>query len=422
MSRQYRIRPWIIWALGAIGFFFAFFQRVAPSAMLGDLMRDFQGNAATIGTLSAFYFYAYISLQVPVGVMADRWGPRRLMTFAAFLCAAGGYLFATADTLIVAYAGRLLTGAGAAFFFVCGLKLVSVWFPPERFAFMSGMIMFIGVAGGIAGQAPVATAVDLVGWRSVVMATAVGGMVFGVLCWLIVIDHPDQLNNRNQPTDHRPTPPIWASLNLAIRQKQTWVMAILGAAMSSSLLAFGALWGVPYMMLIYGISRPEAAASVSLLLLGWALAAPTVGWISDKTRRRKAPLLICNFLALGCFSVLIYGPHLSLTVASVLIFLNGFFSAAMVLCFATTREHNSSQAAGSAVAFVNMWVVVSGAVLQPIIGWMLDLQWDGAIVSDLRQFSEAAYKDAFLTLIGAGIIAVIAAFLTRETYCCQVAS
>ena len=422
MSGQYGIRPWIIWSLGALGFFFAFFQRVAPSAMIGDLMRDFQGNAATIGTLSAFYFYAYISLQVPVGVMADRWGPRRLMTFAAFLCAAGGFLFATADTLVVAYAGRLFIGAGAAFFFVCGLKLVSVWFPPERFAFVSGMIMFIGVAGGIAGQAPVAAAVDLVGWRSVVMATAVGGLIFGVLCWLIVIDHPNQLTNRVTPTGHRPTPPIWASLNLAIRQKQTWVMAILGGAMSSSLLAFGALWGVPYMMLVYKLNRPEAAAAVSLLLLGWAVAAPTIGWISDKTRRRKAPLLVCNVSALICFSTLIYGPHLSLTTASVLIFLNGFFSAGMVLCFATTREHNSSQASGSAVAFVNMWVVISGAVLQPVIGWMLDLQWGGALVSGVRQFSEAAYKEAFLSLIVAGVIAIIAAFLTRETYCRQVAS
>jgi MFS family permease len=142
--------------------------------MIGDLMRDFRCNAATIGTLSAVYFYAYICLQVPVGVMADRWGPRNLITFAAFLCAVGGLLFAMADTLVIAYVGRLLIGAGSAFFFVCALKLVSVWYPPERFAFVSGMIMFIGVAGGIAGQAPVAAAVEVFGWRSVVMVQLVG--------------------------------------------------------------------------------------------------------------------------------------------------------------------------------------------------------------------------------------------------------
>ena len=327
-----------------------------------------------------------------------------------------------ADTLVIAYVGRLLIGAGSAFFFVCALKFVSVWFPPEQFAFVSGTIMFIGVAGGIAGQAPVAAAVEVFGWRSVVMVTAGGGLVLGNLSWLIVIDHPDHLSGQNIQLENHSSMPILVGLKLAIRQKQTWVMAILGAAMSSTLLAFGALWGVPYMMLVYKVDRRNAAGLVSLLLLGWAVSAPCIGWISDRIRRRKAPALICTSLALISFSILIYGPELSLTVAGGLIFLNGLFSAGMVLCFATTREHNESQAAGSAVAFVNMWVVASGAVLQPVIGWVLDLHWDGMLILGVPQFTQAAYKESFIILIIIGIIAVISALLSRETYCRPVGS
>ena len=138
--------------------------------------------AAIIGALSAFYFYAYICLQGPVCVMADRWGLESLMTLAAFLCAAGGVLFAMADTLVIAYVGRLLISVGSAFFFICALKLVLVWFPPERFAFASGMIMFVVVSGGIMGQAPVAAAVEVFGWRSVVIATA-----GGISSWCFVL-------------------------------------------------------------------------------------------------------------------------------------------------------------------------------------------------------------------------------------------
>ena len=398
--------------------------------MIDDLMRDFGVSAAILGNLSAAYFYAYMILQVPVGVMADRWGPRRLMTLAAFLCAGGGLMFATADTLSVAYLGRLLTGAGSAFFFVCSLKLASVWFPPHRFAFVGGMIMFVGVAGGIVGQAPMAAAVDVFGWRSALMATAISGIFYGLLCWFIVVDDPKHLiaDNHDKTSGTRPegdsdsSGSILSGLALALKQPQTWVLAALGASMSSTLLAFGALWGVPYMMMVYGLDRPQAAGSVSLLLLGWAVAAPTIGWISDQIGRRKPPALICSVLALASFSVLIYGPVLSLSMANGLIFLNGAFSAGMVVGFATVREHNHLRSAGSAVSFVNMCVVVSGAFLQPIIGWLLDMQWEGTLQDGVRLFSETAYTYAFLTLVLASICSVVAAALIRETYCRPVGS
>jgi MFS family permease len=175
-------------------------------------------------------------------------------------------------------------------------------------------------------------------------------------------------------------------------------------------------------MLVYKVDRRNAAGSVSLLLLGWAVSAPCIGWVSDRMRRRKAPALICTSLALISFSILIYGPELSLTVARGLIFLNGLFSAGMVLCFATTHEHNENQAAGSAVAFVNMWVVASGAFLQPVIGWVLDLHWDGILILGVPQFTQAAYKESFIILIITGIIAVISTLLSCETYCRPVGS
>ena len=97
--------PWIVWFLGSLCFFFAFFQRVTPGVMVDELMRDFAVTAAVVGNLTAFYYYAYASLQIPIGVMVDRWGPRRMLTVAIALSAVGGLIFAATENLWLAYLG-----------------------------------------------------------------------------------------------------------------------------------------------------------------------------------------------------------------------------------------------------------------------------------------------------------------------------
>jgi len=181
---------WTVWSVGAIGFFYAFFQRVGPSIMVGELMADFGVSAALLGNLSALYFYAYASLQIPIGVMVDRWGPRRLMTIAWLFAGAGSLLFAAADTLEAAYLGRFLIGVGSAFFFVCSLKIAAVWFPVERFALMGGMTLMAGMAGGVGGQAPTAWAVGAFGWRPTMAAAGAFAFVFAIVCWTVVRDRP----------------------------------------------------------------------------------------------------------------------------------------------------------------------------------------------------------------------------------------
>jgi MFS family permease len=148
--------PWFMWSLGALFFCYAFFQRVAPSVLVSDLMRDFGVGAAVLGNLSAFYFYAYAGMQLPLGVLVDNWGPRRILAGGALVCGLGTLMFATADTLGPAYLGRLLIGAGAGFAFVATMKLAGTWFPPRRFALMSGLTGMMGMAGAVAGQAPMA--------------------------------------------------------------------------------------------------------------------------------------------------------------------------------------------------------------------------------------------------------------------------
>jgi MFS family permease len=154
---------WSVWGLGALLYLIGFYQRVAPAVMTDRLMADFALGAAALGNMSAFYFYSYVAMQIPTGIIADRWGPRRLLTLGAGVAAFGTALFSFAPTLFWANAGRLLIGASVAVAFVSMLKLATRWFKPSQFALASGIALFCGVVGGVVAGVPLRMLVESYG-------------------------------------------------------------------------------------------------------------------------------------------------------------------------------------------------------------------------------------------------------------------
>ncbi len=409
-------QPWLVWLPAALVFTYAFFHRVAPSVMIDPLMRDLGVGAAVLGNLSAFYFYAYAGLQIPVGMAVDHWGPRRVLTIATGFCALGSLCFALSDTLGWLYLGRLMIGAGSAFGFVGALTLAGRWFAPRRFALVSGLTMMAGMSGGILGQAPLAVAVDAVGWRAPLLGAAAAGGLLALAIWIIVRDRPPGAAAR-EPGGHLRDggPRITATLKEVLGRRQNWLIALVGAATSAPLLAFAGLWGVAWLMQVQGMTRPAAAATASALFIGWALGAPLAGYISDRMARRKPALIAAAGGGLACLCALLYLPGLPGAALPVLFFVTGLFLGAMVVCFAAARESNRSAGTGVALAFVNMTVTGTGALFQPLIGFLLDLNWDGALAEGVPLYSPAAYRTAFSVLVGFLIAGLGAAFVVRET-------
>jgi len=406
---------WAGWILGSVYFAYAFFQRVAPSVMVDGLMRDFAVGGAILGNLSAFYFYAYAGLQLPVGLLVDRWGPRRVLTVTAAFCGLGTVLFATADGLAAAYAGRFMIGAGAAFGFVGALTLATSWFPPRRFAALAGLTMLAGMAGGMLGQAPLAAVVEWAGWRGALYGAAGFGFLLAALVWLVVRDRPDRADGEAEHAGA--TLSAFAGLRDVASNPQTWMLAVCGGLLSAPLLAFGGLWGVPYVMERYGASRPGAALAITFILIGWAVGSPVSGWLSDHLGRRRAPMAAGALIAMLSLLAALYLPGLPLVAFSGLLFVSGGAAAAMVICYATARELNPGRAVGTAYGFVNMMTVGSGALFQPLIGWLLDLNWDGAMHEGARVYDAEAYAAAFAVLPGCLAAAFVVSFFVRETWC-----
>ncbi|MDH3689114.1 MAG: MFS transporter [Gammaproteobacteria bacterium] len=402
-------RPMIAVGVGCLFFGYGFLIRVSPSVMVAELMREFGVGAAILGNLSAVYLYVYALLQIPIGVLMDRVGPRRLMSAAAVVVGVGVLMFAVSDTVNGAYAGRFLIGAGCAFTWPGLLALIHHWFP-MRFALLAGVGQVTGMVGAVFGQAPLAAAVEAHGWRGTMIALAGIGVVMAILIWMTARD-------RRHPDSHAMT--TKAALRQVASNKQTWLSAIFGLAMTGPLLAFGGLWGVPFLSTVYGLDRPAAAGIVSLIFIGSGAGAVILGGWSDRIGKRKPVMLIAGVLCTAALFAVIHLPELPVFALSVLIFAMGFGGASLLLAFATGREHNTPGTAGTAIGIVNTAVVGSGALFQPIIGIVLDLNWSGELAEGVRVYAPETFRLALTVLPVCGILGLLAAMFSKETFCRQ---
>jgi MFS family permease len=411
------------YALGAVFFFYAWILRVSPSVMVDPLMRDFAVSGAILGNLSAFYFYAYAALQMPVGMALDRWGPRKVMSLGVLLAGAGCLIFAGAPSVEVAYLGRTLIGAGAAFGLLGGMVLAAAWFSPRRFAMLSGLLMTTGLMGGIVGQAPMALLVEAEGWRRSIIYLGLFALLFGLVMWLVIRDRPGHARGPRPVAGAAASGEgVLLALWRVARHPQTIAIAFFCGLIASPMLAFGALWGVPYAEARFGVDRAAAAFATSMLLFGFVVGGPLCGWLSDRIGRRKLPMVAGTALGGLAMAAALYLPGVSFVAYKVLLFAAGFASTGMVVAYALTREHNAGGGSGAALGVVNMAAVMGGAVFQPVVGLLLDLQWAGTLKGGARVYALEAYDNAMLTMPALYLAALLFALAIRETWCRPVAA
>ena len=413
---------WLIWALGASLYFMSFYQRVAPAVMTDLLMSDFQIGAAALGNFSAFYFYSYVAMQVPTGILADHWGPRRLLTTGALLAALGTIFFAMADTVLLANIGRLLIGGSLAVAWVTLMKLTMHWFPLRMFAFVTGIGLLVGVIGAVTAGAPLRLMVDMLGWRGVMWALGLISLGVGVGIWIIVRDDPaDRGYASYSPLEKSGSRFSMISLlqgfGRIFRYRNTVLLSVSQGGMVGTVLAFSGLWGVPYLEVRFGLSPLSAAVLTSAVMIGWALSGPALGYLSDRLRVRKQPYLAASLAALLAWSSALLVPGLSLGLFTALVLIAGCSCGVVIVGFAFAKESVPASLAGTMAGVCNMGTMTGPMILQPLIGWILDRRWSGAMADGVRVYEVHDYQAAFLPMIVWLCITVILALFTRETAC-----
>ncbi len=413
---------WTVWGLGAALYLIGFFQRVAPAVIGDELSRTFDLGAAALGNLSAFYFYSYVAMQIPTGVLADRWGPRKLLSLGALVAAVGTLVFALAPNGDVAGMGRLLVGGSVAVAFVGMLKLASHWLPLRQYAMASGVALFAGICGAVFAGVPLQIGVAAFGWRQVMVIMAAFTGVLALCIWTLVRDDPVERGYRSHAPEHSDDSPhfgIWAGLRRVFAYRNTWLLALVPGGVVGCLLTFAGLWGVPFLIAHYGLTPVGAAAVTSALMVAWALGGPVFGALSDRIGARKLPYVAGVWVLLAGWALVVYLPGMPVWLLVSVLMVIGFFSGCMIVGFAFAKESVPISLAGTVSGVVNSGVMSGPMLLQPAVGWMLDRTWQGQEEAGVRVYDLAAYQAGFSLMLAWAALAALLILFTRETRCEQ---
>lgn len=409
-----------MWGLGAAFYLIGFYQRVAPAVITRELMSEFTLGAAALGNLAAFYYYSYVAMQIPAGLLADRWGPRRVLTAGAAIAAAGTLLFALAPGYAAAGLGRLLIGGSVGVAFVSMLKLAGHWFAPTRFAMLSGLALACGILGAVSAGVPLRLLVNAFGWRNVLSISAALTGLLAVILWLAVRDDPAERGYASYaPAPPARHAPILASIRRTLGTRNVWLVFLISGAVSGPTLTFGGLWGVPFLSTHYAISTSQASMITSLLLVCWAVAGPFVGALSDRLRRRKPLYALGAVLATAGWCAALLLPALPLSLLVALLAFTGCASSAVMVGFAIAKESAPAALAGTAGGIANMGNMLGGMIMQPAVGWILDRRWTGTLENSVRVYDFDAYRAGFTLMLVWLAAALLLLVFVRETHCRQ---
>ncbi len=407
---------WLIWGLAAAYFFSDYLARVSPGVMGRELQLAFSVSTAGLGLLSSFFYYPYVAMQIPVGLLVDRYSIRLLLTVMAVLTAVGCVVFGMAESIWTAALGRMLIGFSAAFAFVSALRLAAMWFPPSKLGLLAGLTQALGMWGAAMGEAPVSFLMSLVGWRDTMLLMAIIFVVLAILIFHFIQDRPSyQLVTADKnkiPGEH----PVLKSIKIILSNRQTWFNAVYVGFLFAPTAVIAEFWGPSYLQYGRGLSAHSAAFADGLIFIGWGFGGPLAGWLSDKLGLRRPLMFFSAACGVLLMLFILLAPELSKWQIYVLFFLFGLTNFGLAMAYALATEINCRSVVGVSIAFANMSSIAIGATLQPIFGQVIE--WTvGHKVVDIATLTIHDFRIAVVLLPICSLISFLSVFLIKETYC-----
>lgn len=413
---------WSVWGIAALFYLAGFYHRVSPAVMTDELMGTFHIGAAGLGNLSAFYFYFYVAMQIPTGILVDSWGARKLLIAGSIAACVGAFLFGSTSNFALACVGRAVIGGATAVGWLVLLKLTTHWFPAKRFAMMSGLGLLCGNIGALTAQVPLRLAIQHVGWRPVVFVSATAVLVVGILAFFFVKNDPadDGYITHAPAAVHRGDASIVDLLKgfkSIFAYRNTWLILLAQGGTVGSMIAFTGLWGAPFLKARYGLLPTKAAGVCSVMIVCWAAASPICGALSDKIGRRK-PIYVGGYaLAAIGWAAMFYITGLPLPVFIVLAAITSFACGSVIIGFALGKESVPAQFLGTISGTVNIGNMIGPMILQPGIGWILDKHWSGAMVKAVHVYDVQAFQYGFMLIVGWLLLSTVLLSFTKESFC-----
>jgi MFS family permease len=355
-----------VYSAFAAGYLLSYLFRTVNAVISPELTRDLALEPGSLGFLTSTYFVAFAAMQIPIGMLLDRYGPRRVEPALLVVAATGALTFALADGLAGLTLGRAIVGAGVSACLMAPLKGIAMWYPPERHASLAGWMMVAGGAGALVATTPIEWALRVATWREIFVVLAVLTLAVAAWMWLRVPDTPKPVHATGFGAQ-------WQGVTQVFRHPRFWWIAPLGGFAMGAFMAVQGLWAVPWMMEVEGMTR--AAAASYLLAMGVAILAgylflgvfgTRLGRYGIRPRHLFAAGFALNALALALIVVRVPGSFAWWS-------LYGLGAASNVLAFAVLNEGFPRELVGRANTAVNLVMFAGSFATQWGIGVLVDV-------------------------------------------------
>jgi len=413
-------RAWAIWSVGVAAYVLAITNRTSLGAVGVEAADRFQADASTLALFAVVQLAVYGGMQIPVGVLLDRYGSRPIITAGMLLMAAGQLTMALSPSIGIAIVARVLLGAGDAAVFPAVLRLVATWFPAQRGPVMVQFTGIIGQAGQLIALVPVAALLHATTWSITFGSIAGLGLLFTILVWLIVRNNPAESGpDVSVNTDTGVVRVVTSAIDTGVGIRAAWAHPGTRLAFWSHFTTpfagtvFVLLWGMPFLTAGEGLTTAHAAGIISIYVVAGMILGPIIGDLSRRLPNHRSLALVLPAVGVQMAAWIAVialpgpAPDWLLWVLAVALATGG---PASMIAFDHARTHNPVHRLSTATGVTNAGGFIAALIAVFVIGLLLDAQ--GAGTPDT--YTLDAFRVAFLTLIPLWVIGVVFILIERK--------
>ncbi|WP_454783164.1 MFS transporter [Legionella sp. WA2022007384] len=372
---SYNSKRTTIWLVSVFFLLFQFFLQLSSGIIIGAIMHEKQLTAFTAGLLSSAFYYVYTTMQIPVGLLFDRYNTRTLLSINALICALGCLLFSTGYNLFVLFLGRLIIGGGSAFAFVGMTRVLRQHYPLKQYAFMIGLTETLGFTITVFSMIGMGSQITRISWHYFLAGAGGIGLLIAFLCAKFIPSNKPTINHQYKK-----------HLLLMLKNKLVWINGLFVGLEFSVITVFAAMWAVPFLQLKLECSLEAASILTSMILLGAGLSCPIYGWLSIHLSTRK-PLIHISCLSTALLFILVlYLPIQNMILTGILLFAIGLCCGAYMLAFTIANELAPPESLSACTGFTNTLAMATAPLLQPLIGYLLDYFKGGTNLHALNDY------------------------------------
>ncbi len=351
---------WMIWVIASIFYGYQYILRVMPNIMMNDILQQFNIDTATFGQFSGIYYIGYSLLHLPIGIMLDRYGPKKVMPICIALTVVGMLPMIISDFWLYPIIGRLFIGIGSSAAILGTFKIIRLTFKEEQFTRMLSFSVMIGLIGAIYGGGPLNYLSATMGYKMVTVLLMGIGIALSFITYFIV---PNIETQENLPT--------LSDIKQVLISPKVITICLLAGLMVGPLEGFADVWGNEFLKIVYGFESGIAANLTSAIFIGMCFGAPVLSFIAEKSKSIFATIIGSAIIMSISFILLLTGKLTVITIGTMFAIV-GVCCAYQIIAIYKASTYVSENRVGLTTALANMIIMIFGYVFHSMIGWMIN--------------------------------------------------